>query len=145
MAGPGKSDRSGISLMELLQMFPDEDAARKWFENIRWPNGRACSKCGSVNTSEVPNEKPMPYWCTDCRSYFSVKTGTVLQSSKLPMRIWAIAIHQVTTSLKGISSMKLHRDLNIRQATAWHLLHRIREAMASGDPLFSGPIKADET
>ena len=141
----GKDYRTGISLMELLEMFPDEQAAREWFESVRWPNGRACAKCGSVQTSAVPNEKPMPYWCTDCRSYFSVKVGTVLQSSKLPMRVWAVAIYQVTTNIKGVSSMKLHRDLKIRQATAWHLLHRIREAMDSGDPLFSGPVEADET
>ena len=144
-SGPGKSFRNGISLIALFDMFPDEDSARKWFESSRWPDGRACAKCGSVTTSEVPNEKPMPYWCTDCRSYFSVKTGTVMQSSKLPMRTWAIAIYQVMTSLKGVSSMKLHRDLNIRQATAWHLLHRIREAMRSDDPLFRGPVEADET
>ena len=145
MAGLGKSDRSRISLMELFKMFPDEASARRWFEDTRWPDGRACSKCGSVNTREVPNEKPMPYWCTDCRSYFSVKTGTVMHSSQLPMRIWAIAIHRVRTSLHGFSSMQMHRDLNIRQATAWHLLHRIREAMDSGDPLFIGPVEADET
>lgn len=145
MAGLGKADRSRISLMELFKMFPDEASARRWFEDTRWPDGRACSKCGSVNTREVPNEKPMPYWCTDCRSYFSVKTGTVMHSSQLPMRIWAIAIYRVRTSLHGFSSMQMHRDLNIRQATAWHLLHRIREAMDSGDPLFIGPVEADET
>lgn len=145
MAGLGKSDRSRINLMELFEMFPDEASARRWFEDTRWPDGRACSKCGSVNTREVPNEKPMPYWCTDCRSYFSVKTGTVMHSSQLPMRIWAIAIHRVTTSPNGFSSMQLHRDLKIRQATAWHLLHRIHEAMDSGDPLFIGPVEADET
>ena len=145
MAGPGKSDRNGISLIELFEMFPDEQAAREWFETTRWPDDRACSKCGSVETSAVPNEKPMPYWCTDCRSYFSVKTGTVMQSSKLPLRKWAIAIYQMLTNIKGVSSMKLHRDLKIRQATAWHLTHRIRAAMDSGDPLFSGPVEADET
>ena len=141
----GKDYRKGISLIELFEMFPDEQTAREWFESTRWPNGRACAKCGSVQTSPVPNEKPMPYWCSDCRSYFSVRTGTVLQSSKLPLRKWAIAIYQITTSLKGVSSMKLHRDLKIRQATAWHLLHRIREAMDGDDPLFGGPVEADET
>ena len=134
MAGPGKSHRIGISLVELFDMFPDEDAARKWFEETRWPNGRACAKCGSVTTSGVPNATPMPYWCSDCRSYFSVKLGTVMQGSNLPMRKWAIAIYLVTTNLKGVSSMKLHRDLKIRQATAWHMLHRIRKAMQGGDP-----------
>ena len=61
MAGPGKSHRTGISLVQLFDMFPDEDSARKWFEKTRWPNGRACAKCGSIKTSEVPNATPMPY------------------------------------------------------------------------------------
>ena len=143
--GPGKAHRQGISLMKLLEMFPNESSARTWFEETRWPDGRACAKCGSIKTNSVPNDKPMPYWCSDCRSYFSVKTGTVMQNSNLPMRKWAIAIYLMTTNLKGVSSMKLHRDLDIRQATAWHMQHRIRQAMDSGDPLFSGPVEADET
>ena len=145
MAGPGKSHRIGISLVELFDMFPDEDSARKWFEETRWPNGRACAKCGSVKTSEVPNATPMPYWCSDCRSYFSVKLGTLMQGSNLPMRKWAIAIYLVTTNLKGVSSMKLHRDLEIAQKNAWHMLHRLRKAMQGGDPLFGGPVEVDET
>ena len=145
MAGPGKSHRIGISLVELFDMFPDEDAARKWFEETRWPNGRACAKCGSVRTSEVPNATPMPYWCSDCRSYFSVKLGTLMQGSNLSMRKWAIAIYLVTTNLKGVSSMKLHRDLKIAQKNAWHMLHRIRKAMQGGDPLCGGPVEVDET
>jgi len=87
----------------------------------------------------------MPYWCSDCRSYFSVKVGTIMESSKIPLRKWAIAIYQITTSLKGVSSMKLHRDLKISQTSAWFLNHRIREAMDAGDPMFSGPVEADET
>ena len=90
-------------MYKLFDMFPDEDSARKWFEEARWPDGRACVKCGSINTSVVPNDKPMPYWCPDCRSYFSVKFGTVMQGSNLPMRKWAIAIYLVTTNLKGVS------------------------------------------
>ena len=145
MPGPGKSHRTGISLLELFKMFPDEASARQWFEEARWPDGRVCVKCGSVNTSGVPNDNPMPYWCSDCRSYFSVKLGTVMQGSKLPMRKWAIAIYLVTTNLKGVSSMKLHRDLEIAQKNAWHMLHRIRKAMQGGDPLFGGPVEVDET
>jgi len=141
----GKSYRTGISLVDLFKMFPDEDAAQSWFESIRWPNGRVCTRCGGENSSEVPNARPMPYWCPNCRQYFSVKLGTVMESSKLPLQTWAIAFYQMLTNLKGVSSMKLHRDLGIRQATAWHLAHRIREAMAGDDPVFSGPVEADET
>ena len=138
--------RQRISFMELMDyIFPDEASARKWFEDTRWPDGRACGRCRSVRTREVPNEKPMPYWCTDCRSYFSVKHGTVMQASALPLRKWAIAIYQMTTNLKGVSSTKLANDLKIRQPSAWHMMHRIREAMGSDDPMFRGPIEADET
>ena len=60
MPGPGKAHRTGISLLELFEIFPDEASARQWFEEARWPGGRACVKCGSVNTSGVPNDNPMP-------------------------------------------------------------------------------------
>ena len=87
----------------------------------------------------------MPWWCGDCRKYFSVRTKTVMHRSKLPMRTWLFAIYIVATNLKGVSSLKLHRDLGIRQATAWHLLHRIRKAFESGDDLLSGPVEIDES
>ena len=141
----GKSFRKGIGIIELMELFPDDDAAQEWFESIRWPEGRCCAKCGSGRTREVPNAKPMPYWCSDCRQYFSVKLGTVMESSNLPLRKWAIAFYQILTNIKGVSSMKLHRDLGIAQSSAWHLGHRIREAMSGDDPVFSGPVEADET
>ena len=89
----------------------------------------------------------MPYWCTDCRSYFSVKTGTPLASSNIPLRKWAIAIYLCLTSLKSVSSMKLHRDLKISQKSAWFMLHRIREAWMpkSGGKPYDGPVEVDET
>ena len=81
---PGKSYRKGIGIIDLFNMFPDEAAAREWFEGIRWPEGqRTCPSCTSPRTNPVPSGKPMPYWCSDCRSYFSVKTGTVMQSSRI--------------------------------------------------------------
>ena len=144
---PGKAHREGITLIELMDMFPTEEAATRWFEAQVWPQGRCCGKCGSVRTSEVPNAKPMPYWCSDCRSYFSVRTGTLIARSNIPLRKWAIAIYLTVTSLKSVSSMKLHRDLGISQKSAWFMLHRIREAWAGGgdDGDFSGPVEADET
>ena len=110
---PGKSNRTGKSVFELFELFSDEASARKWFEDVRGPEGKHCGHCGSGNTKPVKNCKPMPYWCADCRSYFSVKTGTVIQSSKLPLRKWNFAMYLMTISLKGVSSMKLHRDLGI--------------------------------
>jgi len=145
---PGKAHRKGLSLIQVMDMFATEEAARNWIESIIWPGGRACPKCGSVHTSEASHKK-MPYWCADCRSYFSVKTGTPMANSKIPLRKWAIAIYLCMTNLKSVSSMKLHRDLNISQKSAWFMLHRIREAWMpkKGDENepFGGPVEADET
>ena len=143
---PGKKYREGMSIVEMMDMFPTEDVAREWFESVIWPNGRHCPKCGCTETNEVPNAKPMPYHCKGCRSYFSVKTGTAMQSSKVPLRKWAIAIYLCLTSLKSVSSMKLQRDLGVSQPTAWFMMHRIREAWGEddGEP-FDGPAEVDET
>lgn len=143
---PGKSHRNGITILQLTDMFPDEQSAVDWFESRLWPNGRCCGHCGSVRTREVPNRKPMPYWCTDCRSYFSVKTGTALERSKVPLRKWVWAVYICVTHLKSVSSMKLHRDLGVTQRTAWFMLHRLREAWSieSGEP-FTGEVEVDET
>ena len=144
---PGKAHRDGLSLIEVMDMFPDEDTAREWIESVIWPNGRCCGKCGGTRTREA-SHKTMPYWCRDCRGYFSVKTGTPLASSNIPLRKWAIAIYLCLTSLKSVSSMKLHRDLKISQKSAWFMVHRIREAwmpkVGDGTP-FEGPVEADET
>ena len=73
---PGQSYREGITLMELAERFPDEESALPWFEDRFWPHDRTCGHCGSTNTREV-RHKTMPYWCTDCRRYFSIKTDTL--------------------------------------------------------------------
>ena len=87
----------------------------------------------------------MPYRCRNCKRYFSVKTGTVLACSQVPLQKWAWAIFLEMTSLKGVSGMKLHRDIGVRQATAWHMLHRIREGLLTDvQPVFEGPVEADK-
>ena len=142
---PGKAHRKGISMMELYEMFPDEDSARRWFESHIWPEGRACPRCGSVRTHEAKHAKS-PYRCTDCRAYFSVKTGTAMEGSKISLRKWVFAFYLETTSLKGISSMKLHRDIKVTQKTAWFMLHRIREVWATDKAAqFTGPVEVDAT
>ena len=143
-SAPGKHYRNGITLIEAVQRFSDEDAVEKMFVETRWTEGVACPKCGSLNIQERATRKPQPFRCRDCRKDFSVKTGTVIQGSNLPLSKWALAIYLLPTSLKGLSSMKLHRDLGITQKSAWHLTHRIRKAWESNGSLFSGPVEADE-
>ena len=142
---PGRSHRRGISLAELFRMFPDNRAAEQWFIAKRWPENIACHWCGSVNVQTGAKHKSMPFRCRDCRRRFSVRTGTVMQSSKLGFQTWAVAMYLLTTSLKGVSSMKLHRDLHITQKSAWHLAHRLRETWRRDYvDQFAGPVEADE-
>lgn len=144
---PGRCHREGISLIELMDRFPTDDAARVWFESIIWPDGvRRCGHCDSDNTIEAVH-RSMPYRCRTCSRYFSVKTGTAIESSKIGLRKWAIAIYLELTSLKGVSSMKLHRDLGVTQKTAWFMLMRIREAFAvlADTVAMEGPVEVDET
>ena len=141
---PGKSDREGITLVQLCDMFPTEESAREWFEARIWPNGRHCPHCGSTRTHDAGHNH-MPYRCSDCRGYFSVKTGTVMHKSHIPFRKWVFAIYLHLTSLKGVSSMKLHRDIGVSQPAAWFMLQRIRKAWESDDSPFVGPVEIDET
>ena len=142
---PGKHYRKGISLLEIVKQFDTEEKAEAWFIEQRWPNGVACPKCGSVNVAIITNRKPAPFRCRDCRKHFSVKTDTVLHSSNLPLSKWAIGFYLYMTNLKGVSSMKLHRDLGITQKAAWHMAHRIRETLAVTGGKFAGPVEVDET
>ena len=126
---PGKHYRKGLSLVELTRMFPDDASAERWFVETRWPDGVTCPYCDtSERVKARKNRKPMPYYCGACRKYFSVRTGTPIEASNLGLQKWAIAFYLLSTNLKGASSMKLHRDIEVTQKTAWHLAHRIRES-----------------
>ncbi len=144
---PGKSDRRGLSLVELTDMFPNEEAAEKWFMEVRWPKGPYCPQCKSHNVQSDIQHHSMTHRCRDCKDkkMFSLKTGTAMEGSKLGYRVWAIATYLLTTNLKGVSSMKLHRDLKVTQKTAWHLAHRLRESWKQEGVSFTGPVEVDET
>ena len=119
--------------------------AEAWFIEQSWPDGVRCAHCQGFNFSDKPGRKPQRFHCRDCRKYFSIKTGTVLQSSNIALSKWAIAFYLYSTNLKGVSSMKLHRDLGISQKSAWHMAHRIRESWDVTAERFTGPVEADET
>ena len=110
---PGESYRKGMSLLEVTERFNTEEKAEQWFIEQPWPNGIACPHCGGLNVATVANRKPMPFRCRECRKHFSVKTGSVLHSSNILLNKWAIAFYLYITNLKGVSNMKLHRDLGI--------------------------------
>ena len=132
------------SLYDFLERIPDEAAARTFFEQRRWGNEPYCPHCGSLSTRAVPNRRPMPFRCKDCRKHFSVRTKTILAESPIPLKKWLMAIYLLHTARKGVSSRQLHKELGITYKTAWFLSHRIREAMSSRGGLFSGSVEIDE-
>ncbi|HPD91295.1 MAG TPA: IS1595 family transposase [Pararhodobacter sp.] len=135
-----------LSTFEFFRKFPDEDAARKFFEAKRWGNEPVCGHCGSVSVTECKDHKPMPYRCKDCRKHFSVRTGTVLAESRLPLIKWLLAIYMLTSARKGIPSTQMARELGVTQKTAWFLAQRIRETwLKDRDDHMDGQMQVDET
>lgn len=136
-----------ISLYQFFQRFPNEEAARQYFERNRWGGEAHCPHCGSLSVAEVKDHKPMPYRCRDCRKHFSVRTGTVLAESRLPLHKWLMAIYMMTTARKGIPSTQMARELGITQKSAWFLAQRIRETWLSkaGDDDMGAQVQVDET
>lgn len=143
---PAKSYRKGITLIEAVNRFGDDAEAEAWFVARRWPNGIECPHCDSnAITNRKSKRKTPQYHCNGCKANFTVKTGTIMHDSKLSLGKWAMAFYLFNTSLKGVSSMKLHRDLGITQKAAWHMAHRIREVWTDETERFAGPVEADET
>ena len=147
---PGKAHRKGLTFMQVADMFGTEDAARNWIESERWPDGPHCPRCGSVNVQSNIKHKTMTHRCRDCysgksKTMFSLKTGTVMEGSNLKYRPWAVAIYLFTTNIKGVSSMRLHRELGISQKAAWFMLHRLRLAFEGDAGPYAGPVEVDET
>lgn len=140
------SNPETLSTFEFFQKFPNEEAARKFFETRRWGSEPVCGHCGSVDVVEVKNHKPMPYRCRDCRRHFSVRTGTVLAESRLPLQKWLLAIFMLTSARKGIPSTQMARELGVTQKTAWFLAQRIRETwLKDRDDHMDGQMQVDET
>ena len=147
MKAPGKAHRRGISLVEIMRRFPDDASAEAYFVERRWPDGPACPHCGSTNVQSGTKHKTMPYRCREkeCAKRFSAKSGTVMEGSKLGFQVWMVATFLLSTNLKSVSSMKLHRDLDITQKSAWFLAHRLRRALDRDGDMFAGPVEVDET
>jgi hypothetical protein len=135
--------------------FHNEEAARKHFEALRWPQGPVCPFCGTVdNATEMHGETTRPgLWkCREktCRKPFTATMGTIYEKSHIPLHKWLLATHLMCASKMGMSANQLFRMLGFGSyRTAWFMCHRIRLAMAEIDPTpLGGPgreVEADET
>ena len=135
-----------VNLVSLLDRYNTDDRCRDALEAIRWPSGVACLRCGDTDVGEIASRHQ--FCCRSCDYRFSVMAGTIMHRSHLPIRKWFLAIYLMCESKKGMSANQLKRTLGVQYKTAWHLCHRIREAMGN-DP-FTGPtlfgvVEVDQT
>ena len=133
--------------------FHDEEAAYAFVEARVWPQGPVCPRCKGgdrVGKLKGSSTRMGVHKCYACRKPFTVKVGTVFESSHVALHLWLQAMHLMCASKKGISANQLHRTLGVTLKSAWFMEHRIRLAMASGDllPPMGGEgatVEADET
>jgi transposase-like protein len=158
--------RHSLSLIEVESQFGTEHACLDYVAAMRWPNGVTCLKCGEGRVSrivtneterEIVNRKGevtirrvpsrLVFQCNvkGCRHQFSPIAGTIFTDTHLPLTTWFKAIALIANAKKGISALQMQRDLNVNYRTAWHLNHRIREAMLSEQGLFGGVVEVDAT
>jgi transposase-like protein len=133
--------------------FQSHELARQWLEARRWPDGPICPHCGVIGHSYATKKAGL-YRCAEpaCRKDFSITTGTVMESSHIPLHKWMMAFYLMSSSKKGMSAHQVHRALGVSYKAAWFMCHRIREAMRGENPFGSGPlggadkiVEADET
>lgn len=132
-------------------IFHNEDAALRHIEASRWNDEPFCPHCGSTRVRRMGGKTQAGmFLCNDCRDKFTVRTGTIMERSHVPLHKWLLATHLMAASKKGMSAKQMERMLGVTYKTAWFLCHRIREAMAGSNPTgpLGGPgkiIEADET
>jgi transposase-like protein len=135
-----------IGLGELMARFNCDSKCREYLEQLRWPSGPVCPKCGKKEIARVVNRDAV-LRCVDCQAQFTVTAGTVFNDSHLPLSKWFIATFLLCESKKGVSALQIQRILKIGgYKTAWYLCHRIRAAMLETQRVpLDGVVEIDET
>lgn len=109
----------------------DEECERV-FVRLRWQNGEAhCPKCGSLRISQGRRRGYLRFQCLDCHKDFSLTSGTLFASHKMPLRAYLMAIAIFVNEVKGKSMLAMSRDLGTSYKTSFVLAHKVREAMAA--------------
>jgi transposase-like protein len=151
-----------LTLATLPKYLANEPSVWELLERLRWPEGEVvCPHCGVVSMSHYfvaarSGKRKTPkgtityrrLWsCRDCRKQFSVLVGTIFESSKVPVSKWLRALWLMAAGKNGVSAKELERHLQVTYQTAWHMSHRLREAMKR-EPLaalWTGTVVSDET
>ena len=134
-----------LSLIDLMQMYPTELDAIRYMESIRWGDQPCCTRCGATDKITEQKKKLATYWCGYCREYFTCRTGTPLEHSRVrDFRKWLFASYLLMTARKGISAMQLSKEIRVAYATAWYMLHRLRVAGGGKSEALRGTVEVDE-
>jgi transposase-like protein len=136
------------SLQEAVVYFSNPNNCIDYLAIRRWPDGRVI--CPTCSSDKVKFNAERRIW--QCSSHhpkrqFSIKVGTIMEDSAIPLDKWLMAMWMVTNCKNGISSYEIAKDVKVTQKSAWFMLHRIRLAMQdeiSGNKL-SGHVEVDET
>ena len=135
-----------MTLIDLAQMFSDDERCRELLERLRWPEGVRCIRCGNGESVTRLTTNAKIFYCKDCDYQFSVTSGTIFHDSHLPLIKWFTTTHLLCEAKKGMSAHQIHRTVGMSYKTAWYLCHRIRAAMKQVDsPMLDGTIEMDET
>ena len=132
-----------ISVFKFMEMFPSEQKAIEWFEEKRWGRKVECPSC--THTDITTLKRANFYKCKGCCLNFTVRTNTVMHRSHIPAHKWLYAMYNLVTAHKGVSSLQLSKEIGITQKSAWGMLHKIRQACTSNDPLLGRVVEVDET
>lgn len=135
--------KSTISTFELFKIIPDQESARLFLESRLWPDGPKCPACASGD--KITARKDGFYRCNYGCGDFTIRTGTIFERSHIPLHKWVYAMYLLVTARKGISSLQLSKEIGIRQASAWFMLQRLREACGKEADKLRGQIEIDET
>jgi len=135
--------KSTISTFELFDLFPNQESARLFLESRLWPDGPKCPACGSGD--KITIRKGGFYRCNYGCGDFTIRTGTIFERSHIPLHRWVYAMYLLVTARKGISSLQLSKEIGIRQASAWFMLQRLREACGKDLKKLHGQVEIDET
>jgi Transposase zinc-ribbon domain/Transposase IS116/IS110/IS902 family len=123
--------QKGLSDDAFERLYPDEDACRRAWFAWRWPEGFKCPRCAGSTYCEIRGRQLLQ--CRQCRHQTSLIAGTVLQGTKLPMRVWFRAMHLLAQGKKGLSNIELGRRLGISTNAAWRVQHKLMQAMIERD------------
>lgn len=134
--------KSTISTFQLFEMFPDEATARTYLESRLWPKGPTCPT--GAGQDRITTRKNGFYRCNKCQLDFTIRTGTILERSHIPLHKWIYAMYLMVTARKGISSMQLAKEIGVTQKSAWFMLGRLREACAGEFEKLRGMVEVDE-